>query len=141
MDDSSDSGYVLSLPPEHYAYYSPIRRGDHISKVKEFYGIDFDPQPHGSVRDPWMYDLSQYGTLIFFDKAFNVYVIRFDAAFKGKIEGIGIGDTEETMLKLKGEPARRWEFGIDEEACAYDENGFVRYDVDYKTKTIVRIFR
>ena len=141
MDDSSDSSFVLSLPLEHYAYYSPIKRGDPISKVKEFYKLDFDPQPFRSVQDPWMYDLSQYGIRIFFDKAFNVYVIRFDAGFKGKIEGIGIGDTQETMLKVKGEPEKRWEFAPDEEACAYYKDGFVRYDVDYKTRRIVRIFR
>ena len=141
MDDSSDSGYVLSLPPDHYAYYSPIKKGDHISKVKEFYGLDSDPQAYNSAQDPWMYDLSQYGILIFFDKAFNVYVIRFDVGFKGKLEGIGIGDTEEAMLKLKGEPAKRWKFGPDEEACAYYKNGFVRYDINHKTKRIVRMFR
>ena len=141
MDDSSDSGYVLSLPPAHYAYYSPIKQGDPISKVKEFYGLDSDPRPYKSAQDPWLYDLSQYGILIFLDKTFSVYVIRFDVGFKGKIEGIGIGDTEETMLKLKGEPGKRWDFGPDEEACAYYKNGFVRYDINHKTKRIVRMFR
>ena len=45
------------------------------------------------------------------------------------------------MLKLKGEPAKRWEFGPGEEACAYYKNGFVRYDINYKTKKIMRMFR
>jgi len=57
----------------------------------------------------YSYHFPAYGIYIFFDSAKLVQTLRFDSPFVGKIEGISIGDSKEKILRLKGEPVKRFD--------------------------------
>jgi hypothetical protein len=90
----------------------PLKKGDPLSKVKEFYRVSYDPQESGP-RVPgsfyYAYDFPKYGVSVFFDNLLQVLTLRFDRPFSGKIDGISIGDTKEQVVKLKGEPLRKFQ--------------------------------
>jgi hypothetical protein len=90
----------------------PIKKGDPLSKVKEFYRISAEPQmadkptPGGSYSS---YHFTEYGVYVFFDAARNVQTLRFDRPFAGKIDGVAIGATKEEVVRLKGEPVKEFQ--------------------------------
>jgi hypothetical protein len=99
----------------------PLRKGDPVTKVKEFYGIAFAPK---KLDKPWpsgtafLYHFREYGVWVFFDSNLRIQSLRFDAPFGGKIGGIAIGDTKDQVRRVKGEPMRRFDGTLDAEALA-----------------------
>jgi hypothetical protein len=94
----------------------PFSKGDPANKVRAFYGLASEPQrfekpiPGGAA---FQYHLAQYGVWVFFDNALAVSSMRFDAPFRGKIRGIGIGDDADHVRALKGDPARQFQSFLD----------------------------
>jgi len=97
---------------ENFLVSCPINAGDSLSKVKKFFQITEEPKQAerpilGGFR--YSYHFPAYGIYIFFDSAKLVQTLRFDSPFVGKIEGISIGDSKEKILRLKGEPVKRFD--------------------------------
>jgi Protein of unknown function (DUF2845) len=88
----------------------PLKNGDTLSKVKEFYHVNYDPQESGP-RVPggtyYAYHFPKYGVYVFFDNFLQVQTLRFDQPFSGKIGGVSVGDPKEQVVKLKGEPVSK----------------------------------
>lgn len=127
------SGLILATPLSGFAQSDttfPARcnfaKGDPIAKVKEFYGIDFEPQKLAAavtlapVRPigwtAFQYHLEQYGVWVFFDDHQDVSSLRFDAPFRGQIGGIAIGDDVASVRSLHGERERQMQGFADEDA-------------------------
>jgi hypothetical protein len=90
----------------------PLKKGDPLSKVKEFYGVSYDPQksdPPTPSGIYYTYHFAKYGVYVFFDNFLQVATLRFDRPFSGKIDGVSVGDTKDEVVKLKGEPPTRFE--------------------------------
>lgn len=87
--------------------FCPVSRGDSVARVKEVLQIAEDPKPLAfpSPESKYSYQLS--GVHIFFDSAMLVSTLQFNWPFAGMIDEISIGDSKETVLRLKGEPAKR----------------------------------
>jgi hypothetical protein len=90
----------------------PLKKGDPLSKVKEFYRVGYDPEK--SERPPpggtsYTYHFSEYGVWIFLSSSQQVQTLRFDKPFAAKIDGVAVGDTKEMVITLKGEPLRKFQ--------------------------------
>jgi hypothetical protein len=86
-------------------------KGDPIAKVKRFYGLASEPQTLRSVTPggtAFQYHLEEYGVWVFFDDRLRVGSLRFDPPFRGKIEGVAIGDDADRVRLAKGQPARQF---------------------------------
>ena len=87
-------------------------KGDPVATVKTFYGIHVDPRklktptPGGTSYE---YRFSQFGVWVFFDAEMRVNGIRLDPPFAGSAGGIAIGDSENRVRRIKGEPPRRFQ--------------------------------
>lgn len=87
-------------------------KDDPVTAVKAFYGIHVDPRtpktpaPSGTSYE---YRFSQFGVWVFFDAELHVSGIRLDAPFSGSVGGIAIGDSEDRIRRIKGEPPRRFQ--------------------------------
>jgi hypothetical protein len=87
-------------------------KDDPVAAVKVFYGIHVDPKrlttpaPNGPRYE---YRFSQFGVGVFFDAALHVDGIRLDPPFAGNVGGIAIGDSEDRVRRIKGEPGQRFQ--------------------------------
>jgi hypothetical protein len=87
-------------------------KGDAVAAVKAFYGIHVDPRklpvptPSGTAYE---YRFGQFGVRVFFDAELRVNGIRLDPPFAGSVGGIVIGDSEDGVRRVKGEPPRRFQ--------------------------------
>lgn len=87
-------------------------KGDPVATVQAFYGIHVDPHhlktptPNGTSYE---YRFSQFGVRVFFDADLRVNGIRLDPPFAGSAGGVAIGDDEDRVRRVKGEPSRRFQ--------------------------------
>jgi hypothetical protein len=121
----------------------PIRIGDPDSKVREIYKPSSGPDYNSDISS-YYYHFPELGLWFFYDKNMRVRTIRIESPFKGAVDGIRIGDTEETVRSLKGAPARTTD-GLQDNSTAliYDRSSvgtFIRFDVDNSTGRVVIIF-
>jgi hypothetical protein len=88
----------------------PLKKGDPLSRVKEFYRVSNDPEKHPPApgKTQYVYHFVECGVWVFFDNALLVQTLRFDRPFSGKIEGVSVGNTKEELVKLKGEPLKKF---------------------------------
>ena len=96
---------------ENFLESCPIKAGDSVEQVKEFFKITEDPTHSASLAPggpSYTYHFPAYGIYIFFDDAKLVRTLRFEPPFTGKVEGVSIGDSKDQILKLKGEPTKRF---------------------------------
>ena len=132
----NSGGLTISIPP--------IKIGDSISKVKEYFDISYDIIKEGddATHGMWYYHFEEKGIWYFFDTAYNVRTIRYEAPFKGEVDGIMIGDSSQKVRNLKGEPNRTFWFGFNS-AWIYspDSDAFVRYDISPETGKVVEIIK
>jgi hypothetical protein len=133
----------------------PLKKGDPLSKVKEFYRVSYEPQksdPPTPSGVYYIYDFEKFGVDVFFDNFLQVATLRFYRPFSGKIDGVSVGDTKKQVVKLKGEPLNKFQspdFDQAEknkhislnEAWVYKREGeLLRYDFDSsngKVRTIL----
>src|SRR5882672_9524291 len=50
----------------------------------------------------------EQGLWIFLDDALIVRSMRFDSPFRGRVDGVAIGETALEVLRIKGRPSRKW---------------------------------
>jgi hypothetical protein len=87
-------------------------KGDAVEKVQQFYGVAYAPQKLASVTPAgaaFQYHFERYGVWVFLDDQLRVSGLRFDRPFRGKIDGVGIGDGAARLRAAKGEPARQFQ--------------------------------
>jgi hypothetical protein len=83
------------------------REGDTVEAVRKQYGLSADPAkmarttPGGTASQ---YALVERGIWIFFDAGGRVASMRFNRPFAGKVGGIAVGDSKDTVRRLRGEP-------------------------------------
>lgn len=125
-----------------------IKKGDDISKVKEYYDINYKPtqmMAASPVASYYNYHLPQYGVWVFFTKERRVKSLRFDSPYLGSINGIFIGDSEERLLEVMGAPQKKLNGlsykGSGSEGWSYNSGRleWVRYDVDAATSKVRHI--
>jgi hypothetical protein len=86
----------------------PVWIGDTADKVKEAYQTPLEPEPadNSAIRGTTSLRLKTKGVWFFFNRDGKITTIRLEAPFKGKINGVKIGDTASKMLKILGNPAK-----------------------------------
>jgi hypothetical protein len=85
----------------------PISIGDTVDKVKEVYQTNLEPESENTaMRGTTSLRLKTKGVWFFFNRDGKIYTIRIESPFRGKINGVKIGDTAAKMLKILGEPAK-----------------------------------
>jgi hypothetical protein len=93
---------------EDYLHYCPLKKGDPISTIKEFYQIGAEPKAlnnkGGAGTPSYAYDFKEYGVTIFLDENWRILHLIFKRPFGGKIEGIRVGDHAPELIEKKGQP-------------------------------------
>jgi len=93
---------------EDYLHYCPLKKGDPISTVKEFYQIGTEPKAlnnKGAAGTPsYVYEFKEYGVTIYLDENWRVLHLTFKRPFGGKIEGIRVGDHAPELIEKRGQP-------------------------------------
>ena len=85
----------------------PTREGDTVDAVRKQYGLSADPTklprtaPGGAAAQ---YSLVERGIVIVFDAGDRVASLRFSRPYAAKIGGVAIGDSKDTVRRLRGEP-------------------------------------
>jgi hypothetical protein len=117
--------------------------GESASEVREKLGLTHDPQPYvpdaDEPPDGFVYELTDRGLLIFFDDDQQVRTLSFIKPYAGQVDGIAVGDSSERLRELKGDPDRIWP-GETTVAWLYDEDDFIRFDIDERSSKVVAIF-
>lgn len=110
--------------------------GDSFAKVKDFYGLKFDP-PKSDSSAAYEYLLDQIGVWIFFDDEKRIDTLRFQKPFTGKFDEVGIGDNFQHMMEKRGEPDHKMPGLFYSESQPLSarlyypsDSDFVRYDID-----------
>ena len=93
---------------DDYLHYCPLKKGDPISTVKDFYQIGVEPRAlnnKGAAGKPsYGYEFKEYGVAIFLDENWRLLHLSFKPPFRGKVEGIRIGDRASELIEIKGQP-------------------------------------
>lgn len=96
---------------EDYLHYCPLKKGDPITTVKEFYQIGAEPKAlnnKGVAGTPsYGYEFKEYGVAILLDENWRVVHLNFKRPFGGKIEGGRIGDPAPELIAVKGQPFKK----------------------------------
>ncbi|MBA5687677.1 hypothetical protein [Rugamonas apoptosis] len=104
---------------EDYLHYCPLKKGDPISTVKEFYQIGAEPKAlnnKGAAGTPsYAYEFKEYGVVIFLNENWRVLHLSFKRPFAGKIEGIKVGDFAPGLIQMKGQPFKKVQGMLDQE--------------------------
>ncbi|MDB5775211.1 MAG: hypothetical protein JWP38_1344 [Herbaspirillum sp.] len=90
-------------------YDVPVKLGDTIEQIRTAYQTAIEPEPANIPGRPTAKSLriSSKGTWFFFDETGKIYTIRLDTPFQGRVAGVKIGDSSETVLKSLGNPRKR----------------------------------
>jgi hypothetical protein len=85
-----------------------VAPGDKVDKVKEVYQIQRDPEPTNSatMQGATSLRLKGKGIWFFFTAESQIYTIRLDAPFTGRIKGIRVGDSLSKLQDALGTPVR-----------------------------------
>ena len=100
----------LAKAAEDYLHNCPLKKGDTLASVKEYYRIGPDPQV---VEKPsaggsyFIYQLREYGVTVYFDENKLVQDLRFERPFAGKVAGLSIGEDKSQVTSAYGEPVRK----------------------------------
>ena len=84
-----------------------LKEGDSLEAVKRQFGIDANPTRQANVTPggtAYQYSLPDMGVWIFFDSRLRVSSLRFNKPYAGKVAGVGIGDSKDSVRRLLGEP-------------------------------------
>jgi hypothetical protein len=102
---------------EDYLHYCPLKKGDPISTIKEFYQIGAEPMAlnnkGGAGTPSYAYDFKEYGVTIFLDENWRIVHLIFKRPFGGKIEGIRVGDQAPELIEKKGKPLTKVQGALD----------------------------
>jgi hypothetical protein len=85
----------------------PTREGDTVDAVRKQFGLSADPvklpraTPGGAASQ---YTLVERGIVVQFDGGGRVSSMRFHRPYVGKLGGVAIGDSKDTVRRLRGEP-------------------------------------
>jgi hypothetical protein len=85
----------------------PTREGDTVDTVRKQYGLSADPvklpraAPGGAALQ---YSLLERGIVVLFDAGGRVSSMRFSRPYAAKVGGVAIGDSKDSVRKLRGEP-------------------------------------
>jgi hypothetical protein len=91
------------------------REGDTVEAVRKQYGLGADPAkmarttPGGTASQ---YALVERGIWIFFDAGGRVASMRFNRPYAGKVGGVAVGDSKDTVRRLRGEPQNTMAQGV-----------------------------
>jgi tetratricopeptide (TPR) repeat protein len=106
----SDGAAITATPTLVVGNYDvPVKLGDTIAQVRTAYQTAAEPGPVNIPGRPGAKSLliPNKGTCFFFDQTGNIYTIRLDAPFQGRVAGVKIGDSSEIVLKSLGNPSKR----------------------------------
>ena len=110
----------------------PIRLGDTWQHVSRFTNVSGPPEPFSDNGRPkgfrWRFE--EQGLWIFLDDALRVRSMRFDPPFRGRVDGVAIGDPALNVLRVKGRPSRKWPVADGVRRWLYDRGAFMRVDFD-----------
>jgi hypothetical protein len=110
----------------------PIRLAEPWEQISVALGISEQPAPYAVDGRPKgsHVRLEERGIWIFLNDENRVRSIRFDRPFRGRIDGVAVGDTAKEVLRIKGRPDRKWPVADGVRRWLYDRHGFMRIDFD-----------
>jgi len=130
------------MPPmERFDDACPIRLGDTWQHVSDVMNVANSPEPFLVDGRPKGFhcQFETHGLWIFLDDKLHVRSIRFDAPFRGHVDGIAIGETAANVLHIKGRPDRKWPIADGIRRWLYDRDAFMRIDFN-ETNLVETIF-
>ena len=119
-----------------------IRRNDTLDTVQKLLGLDVPPEGLPESDPPtYYYHLPELGFWVFFDEKGIVYSIRFDHPYPYVVGAVKIGDTQDDVLRARGNPSRHFPVPDGKARWIYDKPHFMRVDFEAKTNRVEKIFR
>ena len=104
--------FVLALhgsawAAEDYLQNCPLKKGDQLSAIKDFYKISAEPkalEKPSPGNSSYAYTFLEYGVVLYLDENKRVQALRFERPFAGHVDGVAVGDEKS---QLPNEPFKK----------------------------------